>query len=175
MRSGYRIQWTERATFDLQNIIDYLLNKWTEKEVRNFARKLDKRLELISINPRLFPKTNKRKNVRRSVLTKHTVIYYETSTDTIKIRDNSKIISIILIILLTVHSIWNILSYYQSKLEMQSPLIPKEIVAKLGQPYLNVASVTIIAVIISFVFFFKSKYKLTIWVCIATLIIQLFI
>jgi plasmid stabilization system protein ParE len=85
MRSGYRIQWTERATFDLQNIIDYLLYKWTEKEVRNFARKLDKRLELISINPRLFPKTNKRKNVRRSVLTKHTVIYYETSTDTIKI------------------------------------------------------------------------------------------
>lgn len=85
MRSGYRIQWTERATFDLQNIIDYLLYKWTEKEARNFARKLDKRLELISINPRLFPKTNKRRNVRRSVLTKHAVIYYETSTDTIKI------------------------------------------------------------------------------------------
>jgi plasmid stabilization system protein ParE len=85
MRNGYRIQWTERATFDLQNIIDYLLYKWTEKEVRNFVRKLDKRLELISINPRLFPKTNKRKNVRRCVLTKHTVIYYETSTDSIKI------------------------------------------------------------------------------------------
>ncbi|MBX3009840.1 MAG: type II toxin-antitoxin system RelE/ParE family toxin [Melioribacteraceae bacterium] len=85
MRSGYRIQWSDRAIFDLQNIIDYLLYKWTEKEVRNFVRKLDKRLELISINPRLFPKTSKRKNVRRSVLTKHTVIYYETSTDTIKI------------------------------------------------------------------------------------------
>ncbi len=85
MRSGYRIQWSDRAIFDLQNIIDYLLYKWTEKEVRNFVRKLDKRLELISINPRIFPKTNKRKNVRRSVLTKHTVIYYETSTDTIKI------------------------------------------------------------------------------------------
>jgi len=85
MRSGYRIQWTERATVDLENIIDYLLYKWTKKEVRNFVRKLDKRLDLISINPRLFPKTNKRKNVRRSVLTKHTVIYYETSSDTIKI------------------------------------------------------------------------------------------
>jgi plasmid stabilization system protein ParE len=85
MRSGYRIQWSDRAIFDLQNIIDYLLYKWTKKEVRNFVRKLDKRLELISINPRIFPKTNKRKNVRRSVLTKHTVIYYETSTETIKI------------------------------------------------------------------------------------------
>jgi plasmid stabilization system protein ParE len=85
MKSGYEIQWTERATIELQNIIEYLLSTWTEKEVRNFVRKLDKRLELISINPRLFPKTNKRKNVRRSVLSKHTVIYYETSTDTIKI------------------------------------------------------------------------------------------
>ena len=85
MRSGYKIQWTERATFDLQNIIDYLLYKWTEREVKNFVRKLDKRLELISVNPRLFPKTSKRRNVRRSVLTKHTIIYYETSTDTIRI------------------------------------------------------------------------------------------
>jgi plasmid stabilization system protein ParE len=85
MRSGYKIQWTEKATFDLQNIIEYLLYKWTEKEVKNFVRKLDKRLELISINPRLFSKTNRRRNVRRSVLTKHTAIYYETSTDTIRI------------------------------------------------------------------------------------------
>jgi plasmid stabilization system protein ParE len=85
MRSGYRILWSARASIDLENIIDYLLHRWTENEVKNFVRKLDKRLELISINPRLFSKTNKRKNVRRSVLTKHTVIYYETSTDTVKI------------------------------------------------------------------------------------------
>lgn len=63
MRSGYRIQWPERAIFDLQNIIDYLLYKWTEKEVRNFVRKLDKRLELISINPRLFHKTAREKTL----------------------------------------------------------------------------------------------------------------
>lgn len=85
MRNGYRIHWSDTAANDLQRIIDYLEYKWTDKEIRNFVRKLDSRLELISINPRLFPKTNKRKNVRRSVLTKHTVIYYETSADTIRI------------------------------------------------------------------------------------------
>lgn len=73
MRSGYRLQWSERATLDLQNVITYLQDNWTEKEVRSFIRKLDKRLTLISANP------------RRSVLTKQTVIYYETSTDVIKI------------------------------------------------------------------------------------------
>ncbi len=41
MRSGYRLQWSERATFDLQNIINYLQDHWTEKEIRNFVRKLD--------------------------------------------------------------------------------------------------------------------------------------
>lgn len=76
MKSGYKLLWSERALADLKNIIDYLTAKWTEKEVRSFARKLDKRLELLLINPRLFQATSKRKNVRRSVLTKQTVIYY---------------------------------------------------------------------------------------------------
>jgi plasmid stabilization system protein ParE len=83
MRSGYKLFWSERALFDLQNILDYLSYKWTDKEIKNFVKRLDSRIELILINPRLFPKTTKRKNVRRSVLTKHTVIYYETSDDII--------------------------------------------------------------------------------------------
>jgi plasmid stabilization system protein ParE len=83
MRSGYKLFWSDRALFDLQNTLDYLSSKWTDKEIRNFVKRLDSRLELILINPRLFPKTPKRKNVRRSVLTKYTVIYYEASNDVI--------------------------------------------------------------------------------------------
>lgn len=79
MGSGYKLIWSNLALADLKNIIDYLLEKWTQKEIQNFARRLDKRLNLIATNPNLFPKTFKRRNVRRSVLTKHTVIYYETS------------------------------------------------------------------------------------------------
>lgn len=75
MQSGYKLFWSDRALEDLQNIINYLGEKWTQKEIRNFVRRLDIRLELISTNPRLFPKTVKRKNIRRSVLTKYAVIY----------------------------------------------------------------------------------------------------
>ena len=70
MRGGYKLFWSNRAVHDLQNIIEYLRNNWADKEIRNFVRRLDKRLALIVINPRLFPKTPKRKNIRRSVLTK---------------------------------------------------------------------------------------------------------
>jgi plasmid stabilization system protein ParE len=85
MQSGYKLFWSDKALSDLQNIITYLSEKWTDKEIRNFARKLDKRLELISFNPKLFPKTLKKKNIRRSVLTKQTVIYYETRDDVVTI------------------------------------------------------------------------------------------
>lgn len=85
MRSGYRIAWSDRAVLDLQHIISYLLQRWTEREVQKFVNKLDQRLTLISINPSLFPKTSRRKNVRRSVLTRQTVIYYELFENTVRI------------------------------------------------------------------------------------------
>jgi plasmid stabilization system protein ParE len=69
--------WSNRALADLQNIIDYLTDNWTQREIKNFAQRLDKRLNLISVNPNLFPKTTRRRNVRKSVLTRHTVIYYK--------------------------------------------------------------------------------------------------
>ena len=55
MKSGYKLFWSDRALDDLQNIINYLIKNWTQKEVRNFARRLDKRLDLLSTSPGLFP------------------------------------------------------------------------------------------------------------------------
>ena len=85
MRSGYRLVWSDTALIDLQNIIDYLFDKWTKREVSNFARQLDKRLELIVLNPQLYPMVEGRINIRRSVLTKQTIIYYEVKHDLVTI------------------------------------------------------------------------------------------
>lgn len=85
MRSGYKLLWSHKALDDLQNIIKYLSENWTPKEIQNFVRRLDKRLDLIVLNPLLFPKTAKRREVRKSVLTKHTVIYYETKSNVITV------------------------------------------------------------------------------------------
>lgn len=85
MKSGYKLFWSDSALDDLKGIIEYLEKNWTSKETKNFARKLDKRLELIVLNPRLFPQTSKRKNVRRSVLIRHTVIYYKTEKNSVRI------------------------------------------------------------------------------------------
>ncbi len=85
MEVGYKIQWSDRAVSDFKNIIAYLNNNWSDKEVRSFVGKLDKRLNLIAINPRLFPRTKMKANIRRSVLTKQTVIYYKYTVDAVQI------------------------------------------------------------------------------------------
>ena len=77
--------WSDQALTDLKNIIDYLTNNWTNREIKSFVQRLDKRLNLISVNPNLFPRTMRRRNVRKSVLTKHTVIYYKTMDNVVTI------------------------------------------------------------------------------------------
>ena len=61
MKNGYKLLWSDRALADLQTIIDYLTENWTPKEIQNLARRLDKRLNLIAINPRTLSKDNQEK------------------------------------------------------------------------------------------------------------------
>jgi len=75
MENGYKIFWTDNALNDLRITLKYLSENWSEKKIANFVRKLDKRLNLISINPKLYAKTLIKKNLRKSVLTKYNVIY----------------------------------------------------------------------------------------------------
>ena len=85
MRSGYSLVWTERAQHDLYNIINYLKANWTQRELQRFSRKLDQRIQLLISNPLLVPASEKKKKVRRSVLSKHTIIYYSIGKNQIRI------------------------------------------------------------------------------------------
>lgn len=85
MKNGFKILWSEKAAQDLSDIISYLQNEWSNKEVKSFVRKLDARLELLSYNPRLYPKSPRRKELRRSVLTKQTVVYYKIKMDAVEV------------------------------------------------------------------------------------------
>jgi plasmid stabilization system protein ParE len=77
MKSTYKIIWSDEAYKNLQHIVDYLEKFWTSREIRRFARLLDKQLILIKRNPALYPYSNKSRNIRKSVLTKQTTLYYK--------------------------------------------------------------------------------------------------
>ncbi|MCB0748357.1 MAG: type II toxin-antitoxin system RelE/ParE family toxin [Ignavibacteriae bacterium] len=91
MKNGYKIIWSNEAFENLKNILEYLEFQWTKKEINNFAKKLDRRINLISEFPFIFPISPIKKSVRRSVLTKQISLYYqinESSVEIITLIDN---------------------------------------------------------------------------------------
>lgn len=84
MKNTYKIYWTDEALDNLTKIIKYLEDRWTDKEIRNFSKLLEKQIELIQANPELFPFSLTSDGLRRSVLTKQTTIYYQISNDEIR-------------------------------------------------------------------------------------------
>ncbi|MGC9330459.1 MAG: type II toxin-antitoxin system RelE/ParE family toxin [Bacteroidales bacterium] len=76
MESIYKIIWTDESLENLSNIIDYLEQRWTEKEIRKFSRLLNRQINLIQSNPLLFPKSTTSGKLRKSVLSKQTTIYH---------------------------------------------------------------------------------------------------
>lgn len=54
MINGYKIVSTQSALSELKDVILYLEENWTERELKNFSKKLDHTIELISKNPNLF-------------------------------------------------------------------------------------------------------------------------
>jgi plasmid stabilization system protein ParE len=77
MKNGSEIKWTSEAERNLYFIFDYLENTWSEREISNFANKLESALQLISKQPAAFPYYDKKKNIRRCVLSPQTTIYYQ--------------------------------------------------------------------------------------------------
>lgn len=85
MKSIYKVIWSEEALKNLKEIIDYLEENWSQKEIRKFASLLDKQIHLIQNNPQLFPESEILQNLRKSVLSKQVSIYYEVVENEIHI------------------------------------------------------------------------------------------
>jgi len=80
MENGYSIKWTDNAMSELQSTFEFLEKNWTDKELKKLAKDLDKTIELIAKNPKLFPSSDK-KNVRRAVVKKLNTLYYREMND----------------------------------------------------------------------------------------------
>lgn len=81
----HKIRWTDRANADVDEIKKFLKKHWGDKIKRDFLADLYMRTSMISDQPKMFPETAKRNDVRRSVLNKHKLIYYRIETDFVEI------------------------------------------------------------------------------------------
>lgn len=85
MKNGYRILWTDFALIELEKTIKYIEEKWTEKELRNLASKLEETLGFLSQNPKLFQISGIKKDIRRVVILSHNTLYYRIVKDQVEI------------------------------------------------------------------------------------------
>ena len=94
MKNGYKLIWTKRAYRDLEQILDYLGNNFSQLVIRNFIIKLERRTNLITENPFIFPSSSSFQNVRKSVMTKQVSLYYKVVSNQIfllSIYDNRQL------------------------------------------------------------------------------------
>ncbi|BBE17499.1 hypothetical protein AQPE_1650 [Aquipluma nitroreducens] len=77
MVSKFNLFWTEEAIRDLESILDYLSQKWSIKEVLNFKKSLSSQIKLIEQFPTIFPLSKYNPRLRKAVLSKQTIIFYE--------------------------------------------------------------------------------------------------
>jgi plasmid stabilization system protein ParE len=58
---------------------------WTEKELRNLAKEIEKTIDLLSRNPLLFQSSDLNLAVRRVVVAKKNTLYYRINGNTIEV------------------------------------------------------------------------------------------
>ena len=85
MKDTYKLIWSDEALNGLKEIISYIENKFSQKDVKKFSKKLDKRLKTIQLNPESFPVIKKSSGIRRTVISKLTTLYYKVEGESISI------------------------------------------------------------------------------------------
>jgi len=75
------IEWTETAEAQLDNIIVYLESNWTEKEIRQFFKKLEKGIASIKKHPSQHKKSLRKANTYEYQLSPQTTIFYTFDTE----------------------------------------------------------------------------------------------
>ncbi len=72
----YKLHWSDESLKNLEEILDYLSSRSTQKEIDRFKHKLNKQLGLIIQNPYMFPVSTYNPHLRKAVLSKQTTIFY---------------------------------------------------------------------------------------------------
>ncbi len=83
MVSEYKILWTNEAVNNLEEILEYLKKRWTQREIDSFKKRLSRQINIIQQRPRLFPKSEVNPRLRRAVLSSQTTIFYEVKKQNI--------------------------------------------------------------------------------------------
>ena len=71
------VRWTFEAEFQLDEILNYLENNWTDKETRSFFSKLEKGIRTISEHPYQQKQSLRKEGTREYQIIPKITLFYE--------------------------------------------------------------------------------------------------
>ncbi len=83
--ASFKISWSSRAKKSYIRIADFILEKWSNKEVKKFSDITSSTILKINKNPEMFISSKQKKNIRKGFITKHTSLLYRIKSDEIEL------------------------------------------------------------------------------------------
>ncbi|MDQ6902194.1 MAG: type II toxin-antitoxin system RelE/ParE family toxin [Bacteroidota bacterium] len=71
------IKWTNEARQTFDKNIKYLLEEWTEREIRTFVKQTNYRISTLADQPEMYPVSRKSPKIRKVAINKYVVLYYK--------------------------------------------------------------------------------------------------
>ena len=71
------IFWSAKAKITFLNVLDYLNENWTKKEIIQFNQRTQITINAIRKNPNIFPASIKSKEIRKAIIDKNNSFYYK--------------------------------------------------------------------------------------------------
>ena len=71
------VKWTNEARVTFDKNINYLIENWTEREIKNFVKQANHIISRIETNPEMFTPSQKNPMIRRALINKYIVLYYK--------------------------------------------------------------------------------------------------
>ncbi|MFM7488113.1 MAG: type II toxin-antitoxin system RelE/ParE family toxin [Cytophagales bacterium] len=81
---SYQLNWTEESIKTFNQNTEYLASDWGNQVVNDFLDRVDEVLELVSLNPSVFPVHNAASKVHRCIVNRRIILYF-------KIVDNGRV------------------------------------------------------------------------------------
>ena len=81
---AFEVIWLPKAEERFDEIIAYLAEKWTKKEIDKFISRTEEVIEDIAINPHLY-RYSEKKNIYEAVVTKHNLLLYKIKRNRVEL------------------------------------------------------------------------------------------
>ena len=82
---GFKIIWSPKSRKSYIKIADYILEKWSKKELEKFNRITSSTIQKIAKNPEMFVVSKQKKEIRKGFITKQTSLLYRIKSNEIQL------------------------------------------------------------------------------------------